>query len=72
MARRIYAIVSDNNIREVRLKQLKGYLTQHLYPEGLIESGIRKSKLLTLQELRTPKVKNMDENLKKILFIPSK
>ena len=69
MARRICAIVPDPNIREVRLKELKGYLTQQLYPEGLIESGIRKSKLLTLQELRTPKVKDTDETLKKIPFV---
>ncbi|CAC5381838.1 unnamed protein product [Mytilus coruscus] len=68
MARRICAIVSDNNIRDVRLNELKGYLTHQLYPEGLTESGIRKAKQLTLQELRTPKVKDTDENLKKIPF----
>ncbi|CAC5378043.1 unnamed protein product [Mytilus coruscus] len=33
------------------------------------ESGIRKAKQLTLQELRTPKVKDTDENLKKIPFV---
>ncbi|CAC5366368.1 unnamed protein product [Mytilus coruscus] len=55
MTRRICAIVSDNNIRAVRLNELKGYLTQQLYPEGLIESGIRKAKQLKPQELRTPK-----------------
>ncbi|XP_071152298.1 uncharacterized protein [Mytilus edulis] len=69
MARRICAIVTDHNIRGVRLKELKGHLTQQLYPDGLIESGIRKSKLLTLQELRTPKVKDTDETLKKIPFV---
>ena len=58
-----------NNIREVRFNELKGYLAQQLYPKGLIESGIRKSKLLTVQELRTPKVKDTDENLKKIPFV---
>ena len=60
MARRICAIVSDNTIREIRLNELKTYLTQQSYPEGLIKCGINKAKQLTFQELRTPKIKETD------------
>lgn len=44
LARRICTIVSDENTQDIRLGELKHYLTNQGYPEGLIDDGIRKAK----------------------------
>ena len=63
MARRICAIVSDEQLRINRLEQLRTYLTKQMYPKLLVENGIKRAKELTVTELRTPKNKQNDTQL---------
>ena len=62
MARRICAIVLDEQLRKLRLEELKKYLLQQKYPLQLIQDGINRACELTIAELRTPKEqRNEDE-----------
>ena len=62
MARRICAIVLDEQLRKLRLDELKIYLLQQKYPLQLIQNGINRACELTIAELRTPKEqRNEDE-----------
>ena len=62
LARRVCAIVSDENLRLLRLEELKISLLQRGYPELLINDGILKALNLSIEELRTPKQKINDEH----------
>ncbi|XP_061193752.1 uncharacterized protein LOC133201982 [Saccostrea echinata] len=55
LARRLCAIVSDDNTRDIRLKELKSYLIKQEYPETLIDNGILKAKGYTRSELLSTK-----------------
>ncbi|XP_062614974.1 uncharacterized protein LOC134276720 [Saccostrea cucullata] len=44
LARRICTIVSNTNIRDIRLEELKLYLLNQKYPEQLVDNGIKKAK----------------------------
>ena len=55
LARRICAIVSKDEIRVKRLKELSVFLRQQNYPKSIIDEGIRKAKSLTSEEFRAPK-----------------
>ncbi|XP_061175938.1 uncharacterized protein LOC133184880 [Saccostrea echinata] len=57
LARRLCAIVSDDNTRDIRLKELKSYLIKQGYPETLIDNGILKAKGYTRSELLSTKSK---------------
>ncbi len=48
----------DEQLREVRLSELSTFLKHQDYPDKLIEDGIEKAKLLTVEQLRTPRPKN--------------
>ena len=52
LARRIYTMVSDENMKEKRLEELPNFLEECIYPIGLIQAGINKVKEKN-QELRT-------------------
>ena len=43
LARRICTIVSDSNVREIRLSELQAALQKRNYPETLISQGIKKA-----------------------------
>ncbi|XP_062579660.1 uncharacterized protein LOC134241640 [Saccostrea cucullata] len=51
LARRLCAIVSDENTRDIRLKELKLYLLKQGYPQNLIDNGILKAKGYERSEL---------------------
>lgn len=55
LARRICTIVSDENTQDIRLRELKHYLTNQGYPEGLIDDGIRKARTYDRSELLASK-----------------
>ena len=57
MARRLCAIVVDERLREVRLRELSLFLQRQKYPLGIIIDGIEKAKQLSVAELRTPRPK---------------
>ena len=63
MARRVCAIVTDNNLRALRLEELEECLLQRGYPLPLINDGIIKALNLSIQDLRTTKSKRYDENI---------
>lgn len=54
LARRICTIVSDESIRDFRLNELEGFLSQRKYPKGLIKQGIKKAKEIPITDLRSP------------------
>ncbi|OOY72080.1 GIY-YIG nuclease family protein [Solemya velum gill symbiont] len=60
MARRVCAIVIEEEIRNTRLHELKSFLMNQQYPRKLIEDGIRKAKELSVEQLRQTKTKNAD------------
>ena len=53
LARRICTIVTEPQIREERLRELKDFLSQRKYPDGLISNGILKAMKMPLAELRS-------------------
>lgn len=55
LARRICTIVSDPDIRKLRLEELKSSLLSRDYPEGVIKKGIEKASALDIATLRTIK-----------------
>ena len=57
MARRLCAIVVDERLREVRLRELSIFLQRQKYPLGIIIDGIEKAKQLSIADLRTPRPK---------------
>ena len=57
MARRVCAIVIDEQLREVRLRELRAFLRRQKYPLGLINDSVEKAKQLSITELRTPRPK---------------
>ena len=57
MARRVCAIVIEQELREVRLRELTVFLRRQNYPPGLITDDIKKAKQLSIAELRTPRPK---------------
>lgn len=57
MSHRIYTIVADENIRSVRLKELKSYLLKQKNPTKLIDDGIQKAKMFSAEELRRQQTK---------------
>ena len=62
LARRICTIVTKDDIRNIRLGELKTFLTNQNYPKKLINNGIEKAKKLTIEELRNPKKKSDNNN----------
>ena len=60
MARRICTIVTEENIRNIRLAELKSFLLKQKYPKKLIDDSMQKAKALDIAQLRNqqPKVKN--------------
>ena len=60
LARRICTIVSENDTKKKRLYELKIFLKRQHYPEGLIDSAIRKALDIPINELRNTRDK--DEN----------
>ena len=61
LARRICTIVSDSNVREIRLSELQAVLRKRNYPEMLISQGIKKAKSTPRNELLIPPIKNDEE-----------
>lgn len=55
LARRICTIVSDENTQDISLRELKHYLTNQGYPEGLIDDRIRKARKYDRSELLASK-----------------
>lgn len=55
LARRVCSIVSKEEIRDKRLKELEKFLSAQNYPTKLIEQGIKKAKSFTTAELRQSK-----------------
>ncbi|XP_062612861.1 uncharacterized protein LOC134274600 [Saccostrea cucullata] len=54
LARRICTIVSDKEIRDKRLSELKTFLLQQYYPMGIIEDGIKEAIKLNREYLINP------------------
>ncbi|XP_062612905.1 uncharacterized protein LOC134274656 [Saccostrea cucullata] len=54
LSRRICTIVSDEERRKERLKELKGYLLDQKYPLEIIEDGIKKAEELDRNQLINP------------------
>ena len=69
LARRVCTIVSEPILRKQRLAELKISLLSRDYPEYLIDKGIKRASILSLDELRTPKDKNTDNNSTIISFV---
>ena len=67
LARRICTIVSNEEIREKRLKELESMLILRKYPKGLIEVGIQKARCIEQKILRQTK-KKIDQ-LDNIAFV---
>ena len=57
LARRICTIVSDENLRSIRLSELKSTLINRKYPITVINTGIDKAREIDINVLRTPKNK---------------
>jgi hypothetical protein len=53
LARRICTIITDPELRQLRLSELKSYLLDCHYPEGIIKEGTKKALLIPLDKLRT-------------------
>ena len=60
LARRICTIVSDTNLREIRLHELSQTLKQRGYPTTIIEKGIDLANQIPISELRNPSKKEKD------------
>lgn len=60
LARRICTIVSDNNVKMIRLKELHATLLQRGYPYKLINQGFKLALEIPIQQLRDTKKKNKD------------
>ena len=58
LARRICTIVSEINIRDYRLEELKQILINRHYPIKLIEDGIRRASQIDIKTLRKVQYKN--------------
>lgn len=61
LAKRICTIVSDPNIRDQRLTELREILLQRQYPISLINNGIERAKAIDIEELRTTKSKTEEK-----------
>ena len=57
MARRICAIVLDEQLRDTRLEELSTFLRRQNYPANLIKDGIERAKRLSVDQLRIPRPK---------------
>jgi hypothetical protein len=62
LARRICTIVSNSNIRTLRLEQLYEALKSRGYPETLIRNGITKAQSIDIKTLRTVITQKTDNN----------
>ena len=47
--------VNEQELREVRLRELTAFLRRQNYPPGLITDGIKKAKQVSIADLRTPR-----------------
>ena len=63
LARRICTIVPETILRERRLNELKTYLLQQNYPEGIIMRGIERAKAIPLDTLRGEREVHPDNKL---------
>jgi len=63
LARRIYTIVTDKNLQQIRLKELEKTLLQRGYPTTLINKGFELAEKIPLEQLRTPKKHNNEQQL---------
>ncbi|XP_062576664.1 uncharacterized protein LOC134238563 [Saccostrea cucullata] len=68
MARRICTIVIDEDRRNTRLCELRIFLSRQKYPSKLIEAAIQKAKEIPINELRTIR-HHEEENNEKIPFV---
>ena len=60
LARRICTIVSDPSVRTMRLQELKSFLMNKQYPEGVINNGIEQACRLERQSLLKPQDKSYE------------
>ena len=60
LARRICTIVSDSDVRKIRLNELHTTLHQRRYPNELINQGIKLALEIPIAKLRNPQRKNKD------------
>ena len=63
LARRICTIVSDINVRNIRLEELTDFLTRRDYPCGIIKNGIDNARNISMDTLRTVKIKGKENIL---------
>ena len=63
LARRVCSIIQNENLRTLRLNELKTALLKREYPLQLIEHGITKAKNLDMQTLRSPKEQTNKDNI---------
>ena len=68
LARRVCTIVSDTNLRTLRLQQLSHNLQARHYPKSVIIQGIEKAQKLDIETLRTPK-ETTPQTLDTIAFV---
>ena len=58
LARRICVIVSDEEVKNQRLEELKHFLLRKKYPEGVIRAGISRARELNRRAILQPSVDN--------------
>ena len=63
LARRICTIVSNIEIRDKRLQELKNILLDRQYPSKLIDHGIQRAKAMDIHELRQAKSISAETNV---------
>ena len=61
IARRIYAIVEKENVKEKCFKELKKALLEQKYPKSLIQTSLLRVKEMPLEILRQPKTAKNEE-----------
>ena len=58
LARRMSVIAEDDNVRYMKLKEVRTILKTQKYPKMSIEKGIEKALLIPQEQLRSEKLKN--------------
>ena len=62
LVRRLRTIISEENVLEKRLRELKSFLSKQNYPEQITEHGLQQAMSLDKTQLRTVKLKP-EENI---------
>jgi hypothetical protein len=63
LSRRICTIVTNPDLRKIRLKEMEESLIKRGYPKNLINKGVSKAQALSIEQLRAPKDKSGDNNI---------